>query len=950
MADPLGAAGSIVGIAAFGLQFATTLQTYIETVADARGTLRDIALDVSATASALEQLHEFTKADENGKAIANDLGVQQVVRLATQCKQVYTAIIDLIAKAAGIPKDANGEVSLDALDLNTLNAISLMQKLIWPFKEPRIKKHQEELRWLKISLLFHLRLMELAKTKMMAPAASSNALEKEAALEATLEKLLSRREEYARQIAAERRQSKKKELGKTAEAPVKAFPIFTEEEIRARDPSPEQEHSASTSRRSLVAGEGLFETKEYDDIVDMKDTSSSEELIDDPLTYMLPNQVPEPSKTKFNLNDNGHISDPVTDDTPDAAIKPLSTTLVENTWKGNDIGYLASQGPALNPGFQILSHIPPALSPAPFNTQSSMANVVNNKVAARTNPTDTGSEKSNPYSQSLGRPTLSSPIIEKGNPQSQPAAQSDPKTADNKGDEERNSQSYIIGHSNKKYKPRSSVRVFRRLPRLSGLFSKRERLAHDWESQELEAYLIEDEITPTSTSASASANTIAIRKLPFGHQELVSMLRQITKSRDTDIWTQYISLTSAQRASVDRAIQEAHRSSLHTRTCVAITSNSQPGYANSCIVIFFALGPPVEPIHFKYDTRYFRFAFELCRTWEGMEDLIARALGDTIRDIGSRIRAGHYLLKSLDDHTILPAMWSNVVNPGLVVFLVAAMPPPIDLIPQRRALRTTRARDSSSVEYSQGLFGRSSSFPKRSSQPQDFSTGASQPSRASTSLFGGLSRSAPPPPPGPVPEPISPAQPPSPKSVQTSGVFAEDPEFAANIAAGLESSGFDPNIVIDEPNYQRRDSPPVGKSKKAKRKEMRGKRPVESESSLIPESAYIPTHQIARIATGASSPRPCEPSDKSQSWLRNPLSARLGYRASERGAERTTGESEDLDVGPMDEEFADSDVGGEEADIIDFEAEQEMAKLGLGGLLGKWTNAFDAPAEDGQHE
>ncbi|OTA67870.1 hypothetical protein K449DRAFT_186168 [Hypoxylon sp. EC38] len=946
MADPLGAAGSIVGIAAFGLQFATTLQTYIETVADARGTLRDIALDVSATASALEQLHEFTKADENGKAIANDLGVQQVVRLATQCKQVYTAIIDLIAKAAGIPRDANGEVSLDALDLNTLNAISLMQKLIWPFKEPRIKKHQEELRWLKISLLFHLRLMELAKTKMMAPAASSNALEKEAALEATLEKLLSRRKEYARQIAAERRQSKKKELGKTAEAPVKAFPIFTEEEIRARDPSPEQEHSASTSRRSLVAGEGLFETKEYDDIVDMKDTSSSEELINDPLTYMPPNQVPEPSKAKFNLNNNGHISDPAIDDTPDVAIKPLSTTLVENTWKGNDIGYLASQGPALNPGFQILSHIPPALSPAPFNTQSSMANVVNNKVAARTDPTDTGSEKSNPYSQSIGQPTLSSPIIEKGNPQSQPAAQSDPKTADNKGDEERNSQSYIIGHSNKKYKSRSSVRVFRRLPRLSGLFSKRERLAHDWESQELEAYLIEDEITPTSTSASVSANTIAIRKLPFGHQELVSMLRQITKSRDTDIWTQYISLTPAQRASVDRAIQEAHRSSLHTRTCVAITSNSQPGYANSCIVIFFALGPPVEPIHFKYDTRYFRFAFELCRTWEGMEDLIARALSDTIRDIGSRIRAGHYLLKSLDDHTILPAMWSNVVNPGLVVFLVAAMPPPIDLFPQRQAIRTTTEPR---------LFGGSPS-PRRSSQPQDFSTGASQPSRASTSLFGGLSRGAPPPqpppPPGPIPKPISPAQPPNPKNAQTPGVFAEDLEFASVVAAGLESSGFDPDIVIDDPDYQRRDSPPMEKAKKSKKSKKKKKRlvDVESSSSLIPESAYIPTHQIARIATGASSPRPCEPSDKSQSWFGSLPSVRSSDRALERGAEWTALEDTELDAAPTDEEFADSDVGGEEADIIDFEAEQEMTKLGLGGLLGKWTNAFDAPAEDGQHE
>lgn len=162
----MGAAGSIIGIAAFGLKFATTLQTYIEAVFDAQQSLQDIASDVSATASALEQLHEIVKVGENGKAIANNSGLHQVIQLASQCKQVYIAIINLIARATGVPKDDDGNVSLDALDLDSLKATSLMRKLKWPFKEPRIKKHQDNLRWLKLSLLFHLRLMELAKSKM----------------------------------------------------------------------------------------------------------------------------------------------------------------------------------------------------------------------------------------------------------------------------------------------------------------------------------------------------------------------------------------------------------------------------------------------------------------------------------------------------------------------------------------------------------------------------------------------------------------------------------------------------------------------------------------------------------------------------------------------------------------------------------------------------------------
>jgi hypothetical protein len=40
------------------------------------------------------------------------------------------------------------------------------------------------------------------------------------------------------------------------------------------------------------------------------------------------------------------------------------------------------------------------------------------------------------------------------------------------------------------------------------------------------------------------------------------------------------------------------------------------------------------------------------------------------------------------------------------------------------------------------------------------------------------------------------------------GQFEDDIDFAATLAAGVEASGFDPAIVIDNPTYHRRDSPP----------------------------------------------------------------------------------------------------------------------------------------------
>ena len=47
------------------------------------------------------------------------------------------------------------------------------------------------------------------------------------------------------------------------------------------------------------------------------------------------------------------------------------------------------------------------------------------------------------------------------------------------------------------------------------------------------------------------------------------------------------------------------------------------------------------------------------------------------------------------------------------------------------------------------------------------------------------------------------------------GMFDDDPEFAATLAAGAEAAGFNPDIVIDDPTYRRRDSPPGSQERKS---------------------------------------------------------------------------------------------------------------------------------------
>lgn len=86
-------------------------------------------------------------------------------------------------------------------------------------------------------------------------------------------------------------------------------------------------------------------------------------------------------------------------------------------------------------------------------------------------------------------------------------------------------------------------------------------------------------------------------------------------------------------------------------------------------------------------------------------------------------------------------------------------------------------------------------------------------------------------PPQPGPKPPSPSQYAS--QEQMPGAFGDDLDFAAHLAAGLESSGFDPNIVIEDPTYRKRDSPP-GSNR------FKGKSNAQEQHAPPPRSGTVP--------------------------------------------------------------------------------------------------------------
>ncbi|KAF4997775.1 hypothetical protein FGRMN_3613 [Fusarium graminum] len=89
---------------------------------------------------------------------------------------------------------------------------------------------------------------------------------------------------------------------------------------------------------------------------------------------------------------------------------------------------------------------------------------------------------------------------------------------------------------------------------------------------------------------------------------------------------------------------------------------------------------------------------------------------------------------------------------------------------------------------------------KRSDMSGGFSDDTSRDVAVQRAEVYGDDASREPPVPGPKPT--------SPHREQMPGGYADDLEFAATLAAGLKDTGFNPDIVIEDPSYSRRDSPP----------------------------------------------------------------------------------------------------------------------------------------------
>jgi hypothetical protein len=165
MAEASAVAASITGIVRFGLQLATTIQTFVESSFDTEELLRDIALEISSNASTLSQLQQILEGEEatggpnQGPKVFKDEGVEQIELIVVQCDKVCKSVALFILKAGS--GGGKSKLTKDTLDVQTFSASSLIKNLKWPWLRPRIKRCQEKLKWLNVHLLLFLQVANL---------------------------------------------------------------------------------------------------------------------------------------------------------------------------------------------------------------------------------------------------------------------------------------------------------------------------------------------------------------------------------------------------------------------------------------------------------------------------------------------------------------------------------------------------------------------------------------------------------------------------------------------------------------------------------------------------------------------------------------------------------------------------------------------------------------------
>jgi len=149
MAEVVGLAASIIQIAGTGAKLSVALYNYTKSAANADPQIRDVADDIELTSNVLENVGKLFET-EDVKSIVSKKAIQDANNIIKKCEDVFEEISRIIDKRRKSGKDGNKKSSI-------------VGKLTWPMKEPRVELHRKRLESLKNSLALLLGVLQLAQ-------------------------------------------------------------------------------------------------------------------------------------------------------------------------------------------------------------------------------------------------------------------------------------------------------------------------------------------------------------------------------------------------------------------------------------------------------------------------------------------------------------------------------------------------------------------------------------------------------------------------------------------------------------------------------------------------------------------------------------------------------------------------------------------------------------------
>ncbi len=150
----LGIIASVIQIADTGFRLSMKFYTFGEVVASADRSVIFISKDVSHTAVVLKELGQILDRDK-GSTILSENAVQTADSVVKECAEVFQMMESILVEKLPNLRTPGGE--------KVSKAVVLLQKLRWPYLQPKLRLLQGNLDRLKSTILLMLNVITYAR-------------------------------------------------------------------------------------------------------------------------------------------------------------------------------------------------------------------------------------------------------------------------------------------------------------------------------------------------------------------------------------------------------------------------------------------------------------------------------------------------------------------------------------------------------------------------------------------------------------------------------------------------------------------------------------------------------------------------------------------------------------------------------------------------------------------